>query len=100
MGTGTNSAEYLAGTNPTDAKSAFKLTRPETGSTAGVKLRFQTVLGKQYIVESCNGLGAPWSQVGGTVNGTEGEVVVTDSSVGAANKFYRIRMVESTTPAQ
>lgn len=95
-----NWAEYLAGTNPTDGKSAFKLTRPDSDTSAGVKIRFQTVLGKQYVVESCVGFGNPWTQVGGTINGTDGEVVVTDNSTGAGSKFYRIRLLNSTNPAQ
>jgi len=95
-----NWAEYLAGTNPTEAKSAFKLAKPETTAGVGTTIRFGTVTGKQYVVEACDGLGNPWVQVGNVINGTDAEVVVTDNSAGAGGKFYRIRLLNSTNPAQ
>lgn len=92
-----NWAEYRAGTSPVDGNSAFRLTRTEPDTGAGMKIRFMTVMGKQYAVESSTGFGSGWIQVGSTINGTDGEVVVTDNSTGAASKFYRIRLVDGVT---
>lgn len=92
-----NWAEYRAGTSPVDGNSAFRMTRTEQEAGAGMKIRFLTVLGKQYAVESSTGLGSGWTQVGSIINGTDGEVVVTDNSTGASSKFYRIRLVEGVT---
>ena len=95
-----NWLEYLAGTNPTDAKSGFKVAKPEPTPAAGTVLRISTVVGKQYVVESCEAFGAPWVQVGNIINGTDDEVVVTDSSSNASSKFYRIRMINGNTLTQ
>jgi hypothetical protein len=95
-----NLDEFRAGTDPNDAQSKFKVSKVDSSTEASVKVRFLTVAGKDYVVESCEGIGNAWNQIGSVIHGTGGEVVVTDASDGAQGKFYRIRMVESTTPAQ
>lgn len=94
-----NLAEFKAGTDPRDPHSVFKASTPEPADGSVVKVRFMTVAGKSYVVESCAAIGAAWNQVGGVVSGTGGEVLVSDASAGAGGKFYRIRIVEGN-PAQ
>lgn len=95
-----NLDEFRAGTNPNDAASVFKLTKPDTAVADGVKIRFVTVAGKDYQVECSNGLGTGWQQLGFVVHGTGGEVVVNDTSNGASGKFYRIKIVDATSASQ
>lgn len=95
-----NWQEYLAGTNPNDRASAFKLSSTVVNPDTGVTIRFMTVVGKQYVVESSAAIGAPWVAVGGTVTGTGGEVTVTDNSAGAGSKFYRIKLIDGNTATQ
>jgi len=96
-----NSLEYRAGTNPADGNSAFRVTDSNlTSGSQGVTIRFHTVLGKQYVVESCASFGSGWTTVGSTVNGTDAEVTVTDNSANAASKFYRIRLLDGGSSSQ
>lgn len=95
-----NLAEFTAGTDPMNAGSAFKVSDIEPAVQGAVKIRFLTVAGKDYVVESCPSVGAVWTQVGSLVGGTGGEVTVTDASNGAQGKFYRIRIVGGTNPNQ
>lgn len=95
-----NWKEFLAGTNPLDKASGFKLTKSNVVDSGVVTIKFMTVLGKSYVVESCSSIGAPWVTVGSTVTGTGDEVTVSDNSSGASGKFYRIRLVDSTSPTQ
>ena len=84
--------EYLAGTNPRDAKSKF------TVSTVGVpapgqpyQLTISTVVGRTYRVETATTLGA-WQTLQDGIAGTGGLVTVTDnrSLSGVTSVYYRV----------
>jgi hypothetical protein len=87
-------AEYLAGTDPTNAADSLRLDVSQF-SAANVSVRFNVVAGHSYRVESTDDLGANiWTVVQdlGTV-ATSGSVEVSDSGAGATGaRFYRLRV--------
>ncbi len=92
-----NLHEYLAGTNPNDAASAFKLAVLYLVG-GGVKLQFQSVAGRTYTLQSRSNLTASsWTALQNfPASQTNGVAEVTDSSpTNQAQRFYR-----AVTPSQ
>lgn len=87
-----NLAEFLAGTNPLDARSVFKITGPLRTSNE-VRLLWATRANKTYQLQQNDGLGdgAAWTNFGPAITGTAG--VVTQSVGGAAGtaRFFRVQ---------
>ena len=89
----TNLQEYFSGTDPLDRSNVLRITRVELRGGA-IRLRFATVLGKQYRVEKADQL-APnrWTILADEIVGTGGVVEVKDSSAGLLEtRFYRVRL--------
>ena len=87
--------EFIAGTNPTSAASALKITVPE-GSQSGVAIAWQSVAGKRYRVEYKDELGsANWSALPGEITAQGTSASAVDATAGAgAKRFYRVALID------
>jgi sugar lactone lactonase YvrE len=86
--------EYLAGTDPTDPKSCLRLSGIQTLSSPGPDcvLRWPSVAGKQYVLESSATLFTPnWIPLS-TNSGSGADLIFQDTSAANA-RFYRVRLV-------
>ncbi len=87
-----NLAEFLAGTSPLDAASAFRITRV-TAASNEIQLFWTTRTNKSYQLQQTDRLsdGAAWTNLGSALSGTDG---VLTQSVGAAagtSRFFRVQ---------
>ena len=88
-----NWAEYQAGTNPNQAGSKLELRVGSNPVTTGVLLRWLTVAGKQYILESSPSMqGGTWTPVAPNIAGDGTEQTFTETNVTAGSRFYRVRL--------
>ena len=71
------------GTNPLSITQITKL-------VAGMRVRFTTDTGVNYIVESSTNLQGPWTAVSGSLAGTGAVISFTDTASIGARKFYRV----------
>jgi subtilisin family serine protease len=90
-----NLAEWLAGTNPTNAASCLRLLAPSATATNGIVLRWPSVAGKTYRLERATNLLAGFNTVvRSNINATPPTNSEPDSAVLPANaRYYRV-MVE------
>ena len=89
-----NGLEYLAGTNPTDSESVFRI-RELARSGSNFAVSFRSVVGKTYLVEKTGSLGpsATWNPVQSNIAGTGGVITITDpGAAGTPRGFYRVRL--------
>ena len=88
-----NWQEYVAGTDPTDAKSNLRVTTDPAAAQQhqdGV-IRWPSVAGKSYVIERSANLFSPgWSPIS-TNAGTGGDMEFHDLSGGNV-RFYRVRV--------
>lgn len=92
-----NWAEFKAGTVPTDVKSKLELLASQLrlGSSDTLALRWQTVQGKQYVIEaSSTSSGGDWSTVATGIVGTGRILEFQTNGSAPGNRFYRIRLLE------
>ena len=90
----TNLQEFLAGTDPTNAMSALRITFIATSST-NIVIRFASVTNKLYSIERTDILTTNvWTTVTNNVAGTGGVVQYMDvGAAGVSNRFYRVRLL-------
>jgi hypothetical protein len=85
-----NLREYLAGTDPLDATSVFRII---TAVLAGpdVAVSFSTAANRQYQLQRSDVVGVLWTNVATPVNGT-GEVLTVNDAAGATRgaSYYRV----------
>ncbi|MBI3415408.1 MAG: chitobiase/beta-hexosaminidase C-terminal domain-containing protein [Verrucomicrobia bacterium] len=96
-----NWAEYLAGTNPTDAHSRLELlpvSQIADAATGGFKLRWLSAPGKSYVVECApDRLGTNnWRAIASDIAGTGEFLEYIDPKLNHPAQFYRVRV--STQP--
>lgn len=85
-----NLQEYLAGTDPTDSKSALRI-GSATSLNQECVVRWPSVSGKNYIIESSPTVFAPiWNQIS-TAVGTGSDMEYHDATSGSV-RFYRVRI--------
>jgi hypothetical protein len=91
-----NRAEYIAGTNPTNALSYLKVDHLSSASGAAT-LRFLAVSNRTYTVLYCDALQASaWLRLSNVLARTTNRVeVITDPNAGNGRRFYRL-----VTPVQ
>jgi hypothetical protein len=92
----TNSQEWHAGTNPTNALSVLRLLSPASGEP-GVIVSWQSVTGLNYFLERGTHLGAqpPFLPLAIGIVGQPGTTTFTDTTaVGAGPFFYRVGVQE------
>jgi predicted Zn-dependent protease len=88
-----NLAEYIAGTNPTNAASVFKLLSP-TNSSSGAAVRWLSVAGKHYQVFSRTNLVlGSWQSNGTAVTATSTNTQYLDASGTNGVRFYRVQVL-------
>ncbi len=88
-----NLAEYIAGTNPTNAASVFKLLSP-TNSHSGTAVRWLSVAGKNYQVFSrTNLLSGSWQSNGTAVVATGTNAQYLDPNRTNGIRFYRVQVL-------
>jgi glycosidase len=88
-----NLDEYLAGTDPTNAGSVFRITGVAVKSS-GVQVTFNTVSNHTYQLQRTDSLGAAtnWSDVGAAAAGSGGVLLLNDSGGAmSASGYYRVR---------
>jgi hypothetical protein len=88
-----NLAEYLAGTDPQNVLSTFRITDVRKSGT-DIVVSFGSVFAKTYQVERSSDLPATtWTAVGDVTSGNGGPVSVTDTGAGLLpTQFYRVRL--------
>jgi predicted Zn-dependent protease len=89
-----NLAEYIAGTNPTNAASVFKLLSP-TNSHSGTAVRWLSVAGRNYQVFSRTNLASGSWQSNGTAvvaAGTNAQYLDLGGTNGV--RFYRVQVLQ------
>jgi len=89
-----NLAEYIAGTNPTNAASVFKLLSP-TNSPAGTAVRWLSVAGKSYqVLSRTNLLTGSWRTNGTAVTATGTNTQYLDAGGTNGVRFYRVQVLQ------
>lgn len=90
----TNIEEYLSGTDPLDAGNVLRITSVELRGGA-IRIRFSTVLGKQYRVEKADDPAENvWTILTDQVSGTGGVVEAKDASADRLGaRFYRVKLL-------
>jgi hypothetical protein len=89
-----NLAEYIAGTNPTNVASVFKLLSP-TNSHSGAAVRWLSVAGKNYQVFSrTNLLSGSWQSNGAAVVATGTNAQYLDPGRTNGIRFYRVQVLQ------
>lgn len=88
-----NMAEYIAGTNPTNAASALRIRSvARTNSTATVS--WDSVSGKNYqVLYRQNVASGYWSNAGAVVTATGTTSFLTDSSATNSPRIYRVQVL-------
>ncbi len=91
----TNLQEFLAGTDPSDARSLLRIVgAADAGTASGVQ--FSSVLGKTYAVEeNSNYPAAAWQGIASGKSGTGSVVTQTDAGASGTRRLYRV-----TTPGE
>jgi alpha-amylase len=87
-----NLAEFLAGTNPLDAKSAFRITGINA-TTNTVEVAWTTQTNHSYQLQQTDRLGdaAAWNNLGPALNGTEAVITQSVGAATGASRFFRIQ---------
>ena len=87
-----NSAEFVAGTNPQDAASKLQLLTSSKPDLNGFTLRWPTVLNKQYVIECSAALAGDWTALASNLIG-DGQIQQFTHTNGVLNaQFYRVRV--------
>ena len=87
----TNAQEFFAGTDPTERDSAMKADISKT--PAGIAIRFPSTAGRRYLIERCADLRVGiWAIFASNLEGTGGEMSITDHSPPEGSAFYRVRI--------
>jgi sugar lactone lactonase YvrE len=95
-----NWAEFVAGTDPTDLSSRLKLwidhrRNQNAEMDQALSLRWPSVIGKRYVVESTSSLGAgPWQVHASGIEGTGRNLEFIPAQADNAGRFFRVRVLE------
>ena len=90
----TNLQESIAGTDPFNANSAFKVTKVDSAG-GNITLHWPSVRGKRYQVYSSTNL-TSWVAVGSVLAGTGNELTATLAK-GSAPNFFRVNVSDVDT---
>jgi hypothetical protein len=88
----TNRQEYIAGTDPSNAASIFRITSFSHNRVAGsAALTFSSVNGRLYRIEYSDNLANPngWTTLQDNVVGTGMDIPINDPTAGMTRRFYR-----------
>jgi hypothetical protein len=84
--------ESVAGTDPNDPESVFRVTSCRVLRSAQL-VRWQSAAGKRYQVEGASSLLGPWTSGGEPVSGTGGEVIAAVPSSTPLTMALRLRLL-------
>jgi hypothetical protein len=86
-----NYSEFWSGTDPLDVNSVLAIDRTSIVSEGQIRIRWQTVAGKSYLIQYSSDL-STWATLGGPIVGDGSVASVVDSSatLKAGQRFYRI----------
>ena len=88
-----NLNEFLAGTNPLDGTSVFRITQTQVLPSSDVQISWSSVTNRTYQLQRRDDLSASssWVNVGPSTNGTGGVMQMTDSGGGTnGTRYYRV----------
>ena len=87
-----NLAEFLAGTNPLEASSVFKITGAVSRQQR-IQLFWTTRTSKSYQLQQSDRLGdaAAWTNFGPALIGTDGVVTQSVGATTGASRFFRVQ---------
>lgn len=86
-------AEYNAGTNPTNAVSALRITQVEKTGSERISIRWASEANRYYSVARSAGLGLPFEKVNENLRGTPPENIFQDVvAADGRTYFYRIEV--------
>lgn len=89
-----NWQEFKAGTNPNESGSTLQM-RTDRLPGSGVKLRWPTVAGKNYVIEYTESLsGGTWTPLAVQAAGTGADLEITAADSGSVPRYYRVRLVD------
>ena len=88
----TNLQEFLAGTNPTDAASVFRIVSGFKDETGNIVLRFSAVANRSYTVFGATNLAPPvfWKALTNAAQSNDGASSVTLPTTNGAQQFFRL----------
>jgi hypothetical protein len=90
--------DYLAGIDPTNGSSAFRITAI-TPVGADVRVYFMSVGGKYYSLQRCDFMGGAWASIVTNIPGNGGIQWATDiGGAVRASAFYRILLSQLSSP--
>jgi hypothetical protein len=84
--------EAIAGTNPNDADSAFRVLEG-VKQVDGFHLSWSSVPGRVYQLQRSNNPRAGWGDTGGEITATSSVTQATIGDPAAGGEFYRVRVV-------
>jgi hypothetical protein len=86
--------EALAGTDPNDADSVFRVTKSMMDGASGFMIEWSAVVGKKYKVEYRDELNNGWSELTGEITAATTTTNVFDpAATGLPKRFYRVLLV-------
>ena len=89
----TDLQEYVAGTDPADTNSVFKVISARPMSNRSYEIRWSSVAGKSYAIEKSTGLKAGFYELVTDVSATPPVNTYTDvNPPGSSGVYYRIRV--------
>ncbi len=88
-----NAAEDLAGINPLDSVSQFRITEMNRIDATHVTVTWTSARGKMYRVEATMDLATPFTPVSGTVASAGPSTSVADAAATSTPRFYRVSVV-------
>jgi hypothetical protein len=85
--------EYVAGTDPADSNSVFKVVGAQPATNGEVVVQWTSVAGKLYTVEKVDGLGSGFYELVRDLPGTPPVNIYRDvNPPGTAQVYYRVRV--------
>ena len=89
-----NTAEFIAGTNPTNAASLLKMISA-SNAPSGTTVSWQSVAAKTYQVSSRTNLGAgAWQNVGSPVTAGGATAQTVGATATNGYRFYRVQVLQ------
>lgn len=88
-----NRREWLAGTNPRDATSVFRIESLSIASAKSVELKWNASLGASYAIEASSGLFEDGWSVLSTTRAKFSGIISTAVRRAGAHRYYRVRVL-------
>lgn len=94
-----NLAEWIAGTNPTNAASCLRLTTISATNHSAIAVSWSSVAGKNYWLQRTTNLVTSFGTIATNITATAPTNTVTDTTAPPGNQnFYRVGVVQQIEP--